>query len=367
MLEFNNNSISPRAVGLTPHGSARFSGYAMHRQQDIQTWLAKIFPGSTIALAPASADASFRRYFRFALADGTTRIVMDAPPQHEDIRPWLAVQRQLRLVGVHVPSVEAQDLQQGFLLISDLGNTTYLDVLSSGNANTLYAEALSALVLIQKIQRPENLPDGLPTGLPIYDAALLRRELELFPEWFLRKHHELTLNNEEQTKLSALFDRIIARNLAETQVFVHRDYHSRNLMLTSPNPGIIDFQDAVWGPLSYDAVSLLKDAYVQWDEEQTLDWLIRYWEHAKNAGVNMPDDFTDFFANYEWMGVQRHLKILGIFARLFHRDGKAGYLKELPRVTSYLRKACERYAELRPLWQLLDRVDQRTPQTGYSF
>ena len=331
----------------------------MHRQQDIQTWLAKIFPGSKITLAAASADASFRRYFRFALEDGTTRIVMDAPPQHEDIGPWLSVQKDLHAAGVHVPDVEAQDLQQGFLLISDLGATTYLDVLSEASANTLYTEALSALVAIQKIQRPEKLP--------AYDVALLRRELELFPEWFLRKHHQLTLSDDEQSALSALFDRIIARNLAETQVFVHRDYHSRNLMLSSPNPGIIDFQDAVWGPLSYDAVSLLKDAYIQWDEEQTLDWLIRYWERAKYAGVNMPDDFTDFFANYEWMGVQRHLKILGIFARLFHRDGKDGYLKELPRVMWYLRKACARYAELRPLWQLLDRVEQRAPQAGYTF
>lgn len=359
MLEFDNDSISPSAVGLTPHGLASFSGYAMQRQQDIQTWLAKIFPGSTITLAPASTDASFRRYFRVALDDGTTRIVMDAPPQYEDIAPWLSVQRHLQAAGVHVPNVEAQDLQQGFLLISDLGTTTYLDVLSEGNANTLYTEALTSLVAIQKIQRPEQLP--------AYDAALLRRELELFPEWFLRKHHELSLSNDEQSKLASLFDRIIARNLAETQVFVHRDYHSRNLMLTSPNPGIIDFQDAVWGPLSYDAVSLLKDAYIQWDEEQTLDWLIRYWERAKNAGVNVPTDFADFFANYEWMGVQRHLKILGIFARLFHRDGKDGYLKELPRVTNYLRKACDRYGELRPLLRLLDRVDERAPQVGYTF
>ena len=331
----------------------------MHRQQDIQTWLAKIFPGSKITLAAASADASFRRYFRFALEDGTTRIVMDAPPQHEDIGPWLSVQKDLHAAGVHVPNVEAQDLQQGFLLISDLGTTTYLDVLSEASANTLYTEALSALVAIQKIQRPEKLP--------AYDAALLRRELELFPEWFLRKHHQLTLSDDEQSKLSALFDRIIARNLAETQVFVHRDFHSRNLMLSSPNPGVIDFQDAVWGPLSYDAVSLLKDAYIQWDEAQTLDWLIRYWERAKAAGVNMPVDFAEFFANCEWMGVQRHLKILGIFARLFHRDGKDGYLKELPRVMGYLRKACARYAELRPLWQLLDRVEQRAPQAGYTF
>lgn len=284
---------------------------------------------------------------------------MDAPPEHEDIGPWLAVQRQLRAAGVHVPVVEAEDLRRGFLLMSDLGVTTYLQCLNEDNANALYTEALSTLNRIQMIVRPAGLPD--------YDAPLLRRELDLFPEWFLGKHHQLTLNDEESGKLNTLFDRIIERNLAETKVFVHRDYHSRNLMLTSPNPGVIDFQDAVWGPASYDAVSLLKDAYVQWDEERTLDWLIRYWERARLQGVELPENFSDFFADYEWMGVQRHLKVLGIFARLFHRDGKDGYLKEMPRVMAYVRKAGERYSEFRPLLRLLERVDAGAPQVGYTF
>ena len=331
----------------------------MDRQQQIQTWLAGLFPDRPVALVPASADASFRRYFRFALDDGTTRIVMDAPPQQEDIRPWLSVQRQLHAAGVHVPAIEAENLQQGFLLISDLGETTYLQCLNNDNANALYTDALDALISIQRIARPEGLPD--------YDAALLGRELALFPDWFLDRHHQMALSDAERNKLNLLFERIIERNLAEPRVFVHRDFHSRNLMQAAPNPGVIDFQDAVWGPISYDAVSLLKDAYIQWDEEQTLDWLIRYWEKARKQGVPMPDDFADFFASYEWMGVQRHLKVLGIFARLFHRDGKDAYLKELPRVTSYLRKACERYGELRPLLRLLDRVDARTPQVGYTF
>ena len=331
----------------------------MDRQQQIQTWLAGLFPDRPIALVPASADASFRRYFRFALDDGTTRIVMDAPPQQEDIRPWLSVQRQLHAAGVHVPAIEAEDLQKGFLLISDLGETTYLQCLNKDNANALYTDALDALISIQGLARPEGLPD--------YDAALLGRELALFPDWFLDRHHQMALSDAERNKLNLLFERIIERNLAEPRVFVHRDFHSRNLMWTAPNPGVIDFQDAVWGPISYDAVSLLKDAYIQWDEEQTLDWLIRYWEKARKQGVPMPDDFADFFASYEWMGVQRHLKVLGIFARLFHRDGKDAYLKELPRVTSYLRKACERYGELRPLLRLLDRVDAQTPQVGYTF
>lgn len=335
----------------------------MQRKQQIQTWLTGLFPGTPITLVPASADASFRRYFRFAMADGSTRIVMDAPPEKEDIAPWLSVQRQLHEAGVHVPVIEAENIKDGFLLMSDLGETTYLQCLNHDNANALYSDALAALVSIQKIARPAGLPD--------YDVALLQRELALFPDWFLLKHHQHEMSDDERNSLAQLFARIVERNLAEPRVFVHRDFHSRNLMHIESeagvNPGVIDFQDAVWGPISYDAVSLLKDAYIQWEEEQTLDWLIRYWERARKAGVPMPADFSEFFASYEWMGVQRHLKILGIFARLFYRDGKDAYLKELPRVSSYLRKAGERYGELRPLLHLLDRLEARAPQVGYTF
>jgi N-acetylmuramate 1-kinase len=335
----------------------------MQRKQQIHTWLTGLFPGASIELVPASADASFRRYFRFALGDGSTRIVMDAPPDKEDIGPWLAVQRQLSDAGVHVPAIEAENIKDGFLLISDLGDTTYLHCLNENNAGALYSDALSALVSIQQIARP--------TGLPDYDVALLQRELSLFPDWFLLKHHQHSMTEDERNDLEKLFVRIIERNLAEPRVFVHRDYHSRNLMVihsgASANPGVIDFQDAVWGPISYDAVSLLKDAYIQWDEEVTLDWLIRYWEKARKAGVPISSDFSEFFADYEWMGVQRHLKILGIFARLFYRDGKDAYLKELPRVASYIRKVGERYGELRPLLRLLDKLEARTPQVGYTF
>jgi aminoglycoside/choline kinase family phosphotransferase len=331
----------------------------MQRQKQIETWLATQWPGQNVTLAPASADASFRRYFRVTRGDGTTCIVMDAPPEHEDCRPWLQVQQLFSAAGAHVPEVLAFDLAQGFLLLSDLGNTTYLHVLDAANAPALYADAVTSLVQIQSASRP-----GV---LPIYDRVLLQRELDLFPEWFLKRHHQLELADGECASMAQVFERIIAINLAEPQVFVHRDFHSRNLMLTAPNPGVIDFQDAVYGPISYDMVSLLKDAYIAWDEEIALDWLIRYWEQARRAGLPVRADFADFHRDYEWMGVQRHLKILGIFARLYHRDGKDGYLKDLPRVAHYVRKTCERYDELRPLLRLLNRSEKSETRVGYTF
>jgi aminoglycoside/choline kinase family phosphotransferase len=335
----------------------------MERRNQIQTWLDGLLPGRSFTLAPASADASFRRYFRAVLDDGETRIVMDAPPANEDCRPWLLVQKLFLDAGTHVPEVLAQDLEQGFLLLSDLGNATYLQALNPDNAVSLYADAIASLIRIQQASRPAVLPD--------YDRALLRRELELFPEWYLAKHHRLELSDAEKASLEAVFERILAVNLAEPRVFVHRDYHSRNLMhidgAGARNPGIIDFQDAVYGPISYDMVSLLKDAYIEWDEDLALDWLVRYWEQARKAGLPVAADFGEFFRDYEWMGVQRHVKVLGIFARLYHRDGKDGYLKDLPLVARYLRKACERYGELSPLRKLLDRVEDKVTVLGYTM
>lgn len=335
----------------------------MERRNQIQAWLDGLFPGRSFTLAPASADASFRRYFRASLDDGTTRIVMDAPPANEDCRPWLRVQKLFRDAGAHVPEVLAQDLERGFLLLSDLGNATYLQALNPDNAVPLYADAIASLVAIQSASRPDLLPD--------YDRTLLRRELDLFPEWYLARHHQLELSATEKASLEAVFERILAVNLTEPRVFVHRDYHSRNLMyldtVGARNPGIIDFQDAVYGPISYDMVSLLKDAYVEWDEDLALDWLVRYWEQARKAGLPVAADFGEFFRDYEWMGVQRHVKVLGIFARLFHRDGKDGYLKDLPLVARYLRKACERYGELSPLRKLLDRVEDKITVLGYTM
>jgi aminoglycoside/choline kinase family phosphotransferase len=335
----------------------------MERQQQIKTWLAALFPGREFSLAPASADASFRRYFRVTFDDGATRIVMDAPPANEDCRPWLRVQQLFEAAGAHVPQVIAQDLERGFLLLSDLGNATYLLALDADNAGPLYADAIAALVAIQRASRPGALPD--------YDRALLRRELDLFPQWYLDKHLGIVLADAEGRALEDAFERILAANLAEPKVFVHRDYHSRNLMRIASadgrNPGVIDFQDAVYGPISYDMVSLLKDAYIEWDEDLALDWLVRYWEQARKAGLPIAGDFGVFFRDFEWMGVQRHLKVLGIFARLWHRDGKDGYLKDMPLVARYLRKACERYGELSPLRRILDKVEDRVTVLGYTM
>lgn len=346
----------------------------MHRLEQLRTWLAATLPGQPFELAPASADASFRRYFRLTFADGSpTRIVMDAPPEKEDVRPWLHVAGLFRTAGAHVPEVLAQDLDHGFLLLSDLGSTTYLNALQTPagqapdllRAAHLYADALGALAAIQCASRPGVLPE--------YDRALLLRELQLFPEWYIARHKGVTLTDKESATLDAAFEKILAVNLAEPQVFVHRDYHSRNLMLLEPsaglgaNPGIIDFQDAVYGPISYDLVSLFKDAYIRWDEDFILDMLIRYWETAKKLGLPVRAEFADFHRDFEWMGVQRHIKVLGIFARLYHRDGKDGYLADMPLVMDYLRRACKRWRELGPLLKLLDRLEPEETQVGYTF
>ncbi|MDO8312918.1 MAG: phosphotransferase, partial [Sideroxyarcus sp.] len=203
--------------------------------------------------------------------------------------------------------------------------------------------------------------------LPPYDEALLRRELNLFPEWYIAKHLGVTLSAKQQAKLEQVFVRILANNLAQPRVYVHRDYHSRNLMLTEPNPGILDFQDAVYGPITYDLASLFKDAYIFWEEEMIMDWIIRYWEKARKAGLPVHEDFGEFYRDYELMGVQRHIKVLGIFARLYHRDGKDGYLKNMPLVMDYLHRACKRYIDLKPLLNLLDELEPQEKQEGYTF
>jgi len=377
----------------------------MQRQQQLTTWLHSQFPSENFTLAPASADASFRRYFRATFPDRSL-IVMDAPPQREDCRPFLHIAKLFEEAGTHVPHVYAQDLQQGFLLLSDLGNTTYLQALCGGSDSTareLYGEATDALIKIQLASRENELPT--------YDEALLLREMRLFPEWYIAKHLNVTLTDKQHTKLEEIFARIIANNLAQPRVYVHRDYHSRNLMyierpllnplpeIPSPqsspasgrggererqslipageeaneksnfltSPGILDFQDAVYGPITYDLASLFKDAYIRWEEAEIIDWLIHYWEKARKANLPVHDDFSMFYRDYEWMGVQRHLKVLGIFARLYHRDGKDGYLKDLPLVMAYLRTACARYIDLKPLLNLLDTLEPSGNPVGYTF
>ncbi|MEN3112793.1 aminoglycoside phosphotransferase family protein [Uliginosibacterium paludis] len=331
----------------------------MDRLQQIHAWLEQTLGGTPYELSVASADASFRRYFRVTLAEGDQRIVMDAPPSHEDCRPFLHVAGLFEAAGVHVPHVFAQDLEQGFLLLSDLGNTTYLSALTPENASELYADALGALAAIQRASQPGKLPD--------YDRALLLRELMLFPEWYVSRHKGVSLSEQETQSLMAVFEQILAVNLAEPKVYVHRDFHCRNLMLSTPNPGVLDFQDAVYGPITYDLVSLFKDAYIHWEEEQTLDWLVRYWEIARKLGLPVRPDFSDFHRDYEFMGAQRHIKVLGIFARLCHRDGKEGYLKDMPLVMHYLKATCRRYRELKPLLQLLERLEPEEVQVGYTF
>ncbi|VVC85763.1 phosphotransferase [Sideroxydans sp. CL21] len=332
----------------------------MQRQKQLIDWLSSLYPNQTFTIAPASADASFRRYFRATFADGTTRVAMDAPPQHEDCRPFLHVGKLFEDAGTHVPHVYAQDLKQGFLLLSDLGNTTYLQALTQESATRLYGAATDALIQIQLASRENELP--------LYDEALLRRELNLFPEWYISRHLGVTLSAKQQAKLEEVFARILANNLAQPSVYVHRDYHSRNLMLIEKNnPGILDFQDAVFGPITYDLASLFKDAYIRWEEEEIMHWIILYWEKARKAGLPVREDFGEFYRDYEMMGVQRHIKVLGIFARLYHRDGKDGYLKDMPLVMDYLRLACERYIDLKPLLNILIELEMQAHQTGASI
>jgi aminoglycoside/choline kinase family phosphotransferase len=331
---------------------------AVERLQVLQAWVAQQLGGDSLDIAPASADASFRRYFRVT-AKGRDYIVMDAPPAHEDCRPFIAVARLFADAGVHVPQVLAQDLEQGFLLLSDLGNTTYLSALDETTARELYLASNDALIRIQQASRPGVLPE--------YDRALLARELMLFPEWYVARHLGVAMNDGQAAILNTVFERLLANNLAQPKVYVHRDWHSRNLMVSDPNPGILDFQDAVYGPITYDLASIYRDAYIQWEEEQQLDWVIRYWEKARAARLPVREDFGEFWRDFEWMGAQRHIKVLGIFARLYHRDGKDGYLKDMPLVMHYLRKACERYDELKPLLFLLDALQDKQPQVGYTF
>lgn len=329
----------------------------------LSTWVAGELGTREFAIASASADASFRRYFRItpsvAWQGHTTLIVMDAPPPMEDCRPYVHVARLLGSAGVHAPAVLAADLARGFLLLTDLGTRTYLAALDPASAPALYSDAIDALIRWQLATREGELP--------AYDEALLARELDLFAEWYVGQHLSRTLTPAQAATLAAARRKILDNNLAQPRVYVHRDYHSRNLMLGTPNPGVLDFQDAVVGPITYDLVSLLRDAYVTWEEERELDWAVRYWERARRAGLPVREDFGAFWLDYEWMGAQRQLKVLGIFARLFHRDGKPAYLGDLPRVMAYLRRTANRYRALGGLAQLLDELEERKPVVGYTF
>ena len=321
------------------------------RLDALRRWLAAQFKDTTFTLVPASEDASFRRYFRARLADGRSYVAMDAPPGKEDCRPFVHVAKLLREAGVNAPEVHAQDLRQGFLLLSDLGTRTYLEVLDEHNAGELMRDATDTLLRWQLATRAGALPP--------YDEALLRREMALFTEWYLGRHLGLQPSQAQLGDLQAIFGRLAASALAQPAVYVHRDYMPRNLMVCEPNPGVLDFQDAVIGPIAYDIVSLLRDAFISWDEQQVLDWCIRYWEAARRAGLPVDADFAAFFRSFEWMGLQRHLKVLGIFARLTYRDGKSRYLADTPRFVGYAQAVARRYPALAPLARLFDELEAR--------
>ena len=333
------------------------------RDQLLTDWVAQRFPGQDVLIVPASADASFRRYFRLSMPDGTTRILMDAPPEHEDCRPFIKVAALLAKAGLAAPRVLDQDLEQGFLLLTDLGRIGYLEALHAdlSLADTLIRPVLDTLVRWQLASSAATLPP--------YDAALLRRELELFPEWFIGRHLGVTLADNEKLLLERSFKYLINSALNQPKVYVHRDFMPRNLMLVESEqvltPAIIDFQDAVYGPITYDVVSLFRDAFISWDEEQEIDWVVRYWEKARAAGLPVRADFGDFWREYELMGLQRHLKVLGIFCRLKYRDGKDKYIEDLPRFMRYAKKTAGRYLPLKPLLNLLDKLDGQTEQIGY--
>ncbi len=300
-----------------------------------------------VKLTPASSDASFRRYFRVCHGDDS-RILMDAPPEQEDCRPFIHVSQLFLQLGLHVPDVLASDLQQGFLLLSDLGSRSYLEALDETTVDRLYGDAMGALLALQSCVTPE-------CGLPAYDRELLLAEMRLFRDWLLGRHLGFELDTAQSAALEAAFDQLADSALAQPQVCVHRDYHSRNLMVCERhNPGILDFQDAVIGPVTYDLVSLLRDCYIRWPRARVEDWVAGYFELARQSGILRPEQGSeaDFLRWFDWMGVQRHLKAAGIFARLNHRDGKPGYLADIPRTLAYVTEVCSDYPALKAVGEL---------------
>lgn len=284
---------------------------------------------------------------------------MDAPPDHEDCRPFVRIASIMRESGMNTPVVLAQDIERGFLLLSDLGATTYLDALTDNNADDLFCDATDALLKLQLASRPGVLPP--------YDEALLRREIDLYAQWYVERHLGLRLSDEQKQTLLEATTLIVKNNLSQPVVYVHRDYMPRNLMVSRPNPGVLDFQDAVYGPITYDLVSLFKDAFKSWEEERVLDWTVRYWEKARRSGLPVNADFGEFYRDFEWMGLQRHFKVLGIFARINYRDGKPGYLQDTPRFVRYVSAVCARYPALAPLARLVDQIENRSAAVGYTF
>jgi hypothetical protein len=320
------------------------------RLANLTQWVIGDLGFSGAAIAPASVDASFRRYFRVT-RDSDSYIVMDAPPDKEDSAPFLKVARILGGMNLNVPMVLARDMERGFLLLSDLGSRQYLDELpEEGAADRLYADALKSLRVMQSADA------RVSQDLPHYDRLMLLREMELLPEWFLRRHLGLALEERERSMLSGLFQSLADDALAQPAAFVHRDYHSRNLLVTTQhNPGILDFQDAVWGPVTYDLASLLKDCYIAWPPARVREWALAYREELLRAGFALEANAVQFLRWFDLIGLQRHIKVLGIFARLFYRDGKPQYLKDLPRVLDYARDTAANYPETAAFAQFIAR------------
>ena len=391
------------AAPSAPAGSVSWPDAA--RRAAFEAWLTPLVPVHQLlpdTLRPASADASFRRYLRIDSTTGASRIVMDAPPDKENCQPFVQVQGLMAAAGLHVPQILAWDEPGGFMLLSDLGHQTLIERLDPAKPQDAYAWYQQATDVLLQWQKAST-----PGVLPAYDEPLLRRELALFPDWYLAKHRAITLDDKQQATLQGAFDSIVAHNLAAPSVYVHRDFMMRNLMaptlpaargslppegalaalgrpgggsnLMAPSEqgaplGVLDFQDAVYGPITYDIASLLRDAFISWEEEFVIDITVRYWEKARKAGLlgarsasGWGDDFGEFYRAVEWMGLQRHLKVAGIFARLTLRDGKPKYLADAPRFMAYIRATAHRYRQLGPLLKMLDAIEGTEPAVGFAY
>lgn len=372
------SSIPPLSDATAIGAAAAIVWGDAQRAADFAVWLRSVAGVHALveaSLRPASADASFRRYFRIdsSSATGTSYIIMDAPPAQEDCKPFAHVAALMAAAGLHVPEIVAWDEAHGFMLLTDLGAQTMMEIINPQEPEANFAHYMGAVDTLIAWQLASK-----PGVLPVYDEALLRRELSLFPDWYLTQHRQVRLDGAQQATLDHAFSLIVQRNLAVPSVYVHRDYMPRNLMLdvkaNPPKLGVLDFQDAVYGPITYDIASLMRDAFLSWEEPFVLDITIRYWQKAIKAGLlgansasGWGADFGEFYRAVEWMGLQRHLKILGIFARLTLRDGKPKYLADTPRFIAYVRATADRYRELGPFLKLLDQIEGIETPMGYSF
>jgi len=321
------------------------------RFQALQVWVEGIFGARQLDIQPASADASFRRYFR-VMHDGKSYIIMDAPPEKEDSEPFVRISGYLADIDLNVPRVIERSVEKGFYLLTDLGRSVYLEHLTDDSADKFYSDAMHALSVMHQAGHQYR------NALPVYARELLHTEMSLFSDWYLGRHHQVELNDDQLTILESTYALLSTSALEQPNVFVHRDYHSRNLMLLDTgNPGILDFQDAVWGPVTYDLVSLLRDCYITWPRQRVESWVKQY--YAQLSTTSLLEDVTEaqFLRWFDLMGIQRHLKASGIFARLNYRDGKPGYLNDIPRTMDYVFSVASDYAELKPFLNLLDELD----------